>query len=88
MIELKGKGDFEIHSSQIGILPLRQINSSLRRRGRDTLLKHSPSSQIFPLSVSVQYICFLDRDCAIPVFGRCLQGILSCLTNIMITRKR
>lgn len=34
MIELKGKGDFEIHPFQIGILPLGQINSSLQRSGR------------------------------------------------------
>lgn len=88
MLELKGKGDFEIHPSQIGILPLGRINSSLQRSGRYILETQSFVPNLSSLSVSVRYICFLDTDCAFPVFGKCLQDILGCLTNIMITRKR
>lgn len=57
MIELKGiqlkeKGDFEIHPSQIGMLPLGQISSFLQKSGRE-ILENRPSSQIFHLQLSL-----------------------------------
>lgn len=74
MIKLKGKGDFEIYPSQIGVLPLGQISSSLQASGRYILETQSFVPNLSSQSVCVWYLCLIDTDCAFPVFGKCLPG--------------
>lgn len=65
MTQLKGKGD----PSQVGVLPLGQIDQSLQRSGRYILETQFIVPNLSSVSLSAWYICFWDTACAFPAFG-------------------